>query len=481
MNAAAVIGKPNAKYDKLRKEHWAWQPLKDDAAPERARRLLAAHDIDRFVLAKLEDEGLKPVRDADKLTLIRRVTFDLTGLPPTPEEIDAFLARRSSDAFEKVVDRLLASPAFGERWGRHWLDVARYGESTGSSRNVPLPHAWRYRDYVIDAFTSDKPYDTFIREQIAGDLLPAELARASAMNNVIATGFLAIGVKDVNQRFKVRFIMDNVDEQIDAVSRSFLATTASCARCHDHKFDPIPTDRLLRPGRHFPEHRPVRRRAKQDGGRRARLLRHGHARLPWAQRRTPIPNRPRRSPRRPEAYEAARKEFEAIRGTPEGLARGPDGLPKQRPFRLKMVKLQDELLALTDPAERRRSPSASAMPRPSATPRSASAARPRSSGRSCRAGSSRSSQVPDAPTVNPSQSGRLELAQWLTSRQNPLTPRVMANRVWQHLFGQGLVKSVDNFGVTGDVPSHPELLDHLAIAVRPRRLVGQEAGADSLY
>ena len=140
-----------------------------------------------------------------------------------------------------MVDRLLASPAFGERWGRHWLDVARYGESTGSSRNVPYPHAWRYRDYVIDAFNADKPYDQFIREQIAGDLLPAGIAATSATSSAIATGFLALGVKDVNQRFKVRFIMDNIDEQIDTVSRSFLALTASCARCHDHKFDPIPT------------------------------------------------------------------------------------------------------------------------------------------------------------------------------------------------------------------------------------------------
>ena len=139
------------------------------------------------------------------------------------------------------MDRLLASPAYGERWGRHWLDVARYGESTGSSRNVPFPHAWRYRDYVIDAFTHDKPYNTFIREQIAGDLLPASSPSGSAMNNGSPPDFLAIGVKDVNQRFKVRFIMDNVDEQIDAVSRAFLATTVSCARCHDHKFDPIPT------------------------------------------------------------------------------------------------------------------------------------------------------------------------------------------------------------------------------------------------
>ena len=231
------------------------------------------NDIDRFILARLEAEGLSPVRDADKLALIRRVTFDLTGLPPTPEEIEAFVADRSPDAFERVVDRLLASPAYGERWGRHWLDVARYGESTGSSRNLPLPHAWRYRDYVIDAFNRDKPYDQFIREQIAGDLLPSGSER-ERVEHLIATGFLALGVKDVNQRFKVRFIMDNVDEQIDAVSRAVLGLTASCARCHDHKFDPIPTADYYALAGHLPQHRPVRRPAEQDGRWRPGLLRH---------------------------------------------------------------------------------------------------------------------------------------------------------------------------------------------------------------
>ena len=182
---------------------------------------------------------MSPVGDADRVSLIRRVTFDLTGLPPTPEAIDEFVNDPSPDVFEKRVDALLASPAFGERWARHWLDVARYAESTGPSRNIPYPNAWRYRDYVIDAFNSDKPYNQFITEQIAGDLLPAA-SNAERDQHLIATGFLAIGVKDVNQRFKVRFVMDNIDEQIDTVSRSVLAMTANCARCHDHKFDPIP-------------------------------------------------------------------------------------------------------------------------------------------------------------------------------------------------------------------------------------------------
>jgi hypothetical protein len=173
VDVSLVQSKPNAKYDKLRKEHWAWQPLKETQPPEVRNDSWPRSEIDRYILAKLEEKGLQPGQDADRLSLIRRVTFDLTGLPPTPQEIEEFLGDRASDAFAKVVDRLLASPAYGERWGRHWLDVARFGESTGSSRNLPFPHAWRYRNYVIEAFTHDKPYNTFLREQIAGDLLPS--------------------------------------------------------------------------------------------------------------------------------------------------------------------------------------------------------------------------------------------------------------------------------------------------------------------
>jgi hypothetical protein len=459
VDAAAVASRPSALYDKLRREHWAWQRLKVTRPPSVHDASWPRSDVDRFVLAKLEESGLKPVRDADKLTLIRRATFDLAGLPPSPEEVDAFLSDLSSGAFEQVVDRLLASRAFGERWGRHWLDVARYGESTGSSRNVPFPHAWRYRDYVINAFTRDKPFDTFIREQIAGDLL-ASSSPGQRDEQVIATGFLALGVKDVNQRFKVRFIMDNVDEQIDAVSRSFLATTVSCARCHDHKFDPIPTaDYYALAGIFQSTDLCAGVRNKMGGGGldyydTAMLLALGEAKKSDPKQAEKIAALTR-------AHAAAKKDFEAIRGTPEGLSRGPDGLPKQRPYRLKMIKLERELMALTDPANgmvalgvrdgkivrdteiRVRGEAEKLGPR---VPR----------------GFLSVLQIPGAKGVNPGQSGRLELAQWLTNLDNPLTPRVLVNRVCQHLFNEGLVKSVDNFGATGDVPSHPELLDYLA-------------------
>ncbi len=220
--------------------------MKDAAWPK--------NDIDRFLLAAMEAKGLKPVGDADKLTLLRRVTFDLTGLPPTPQEIDAFLQDSSPHAFSKVVDRLLTSPQFGERWGRHWLDVARFAESTGKDINLAFPHAWRYRDYVIAAFNKDKPYDQFLREQIAGDLLPAKDDKQRA-EQLVATGFLAIGTKSVNQANPRQFALDLADEQIDTVSQGLLGVTAACARCHDHKFDPIPQRDYYATGGHFSLHR----------------------------------------------------------------------------------------------------------------------------------------------------------------------------------------------------------------------------------
>ncbi|MCX7669661.1 MAG: DUF1549 domain-containing protein, partial [Anaerolineae bacterium] len=194
---------------------------------------------DHFIDANLNERGLTPAAEADKVTLLRRLTFDLTGLPPTPEDVEAFVADNSPNAFEKVVDRLLASPHFGERWGRHWLDVARYAESSGKAVNMAYPHAWRYRDYVIAAFNKDKPYDLFIKEQLAGDLMTGGDAKVKA-ERMVATGFLAIGPKTLNERNGVQFELDLADEQIDVTTQAFLGITAACARCHDHKFDPIP-------------------------------------------------------------------------------------------------------------------------------------------------------------------------------------------------------------------------------------------------
>lgn len=454
------LTKPKPEYEQLKREHWAWQPLREVTRPPVANESFVFNQIDRFILAKLNDAGLQPVPDADKLALIRRVSFDLTGLPPTADEITKFTEDAAPDAFEKVVDRLLKSPAFGERWGRHWLDVARYGESTGSARNIPYPHAWRYRDYVIEAFTNDKPYNQFIREQIAGDLLPANSPSEKA-EQLVATGFLAIGVKDVNQRFKVRFTMDNIDEQIDTVSRSILGVTASCARCHDHKFDPIPqVDYYALAGIFHSTDLCAGVKSKMGGG--GLDYYDSSMLLQVGAESKPDPKASEKIEEAKAAFEKAKTEFEAIRGTPEGLALGPNGRPKQQPFRLKMVKAQQDLFALTDPAalgkvaygvrEAKIIGDTEVRIRGEAEKRGPTVPR----------GFLSTLEFPDQPKVNRSQSGRLELAQWLTSDQNPLTQRVIVNRIWQHLFQRGIVTTVDNFGTTGDRPTHAELLDGLA-------------------
>ncbi len=454
----ASLGKPKPEYEKLKKEHWAWQPLANPKTPTIKDISWAKDDIDRFILAKLEEKGLKPVGDADKLTLIRRATFDLTGLPPTPAEIETFLNDDSTAAFEKVVDRLLSSSAFGERWGRHWLDVARYGESTGPSRNIPYPHAWKYRDYVIDTVNADVPFNRFIQEQIAGDLLSAD-TNAERDRLLTATGFLALGVKDVNQRFKVRFVMDNVDEQIDAVTRSVLALTVSCARCHDHKFDPIPTtDYYALAGIFTSTDNCAGVRNKMGGG---GLDYYDPSMLvKLASDLPPVP--PEQVEKLKEEVAVAKKAWDAIRGTPEGLKIAADGFPTQRPFRLKYEKLQAEFLALTDPAARGYAVHGARDAQKIGDTEVRIRGEAEKLGPTVPRAFLTTFAVPDTTKVNPTQSGRLELANWLTSNKNPLTPRVAVNRVWQHLFGQGLVSTVDNFGVMGATPSHPELLDHLA-------------------
>ncbi|NDD64894.1 MAG: DUF1549 domain-containing protein, partial [Acidobacteria bacterium] len=224
------------------KRFWAFQSVAHPEIPRTSPdQSGAGSSIDRFILAGLAVKGLAPAGPADRLTLLRRATYDLTGLPPTEAEIQAFEADRSPDAFARVVDRLLASPRYGEKWGRHWLDVARYADSTGNDEDHRYPHAWRYRDYVIGAFNRDLPYDQFVREQLAGDLLPAEGGGEVNRQGIVATGFLALGPKALAQQDKTRMLYDVYDEQVEVTGKAFLGLTISCARCHNHKFDPILT------------------------------------------------------------------------------------------------------------------------------------------------------------------------------------------------------------------------------------------------
>ncbi len=242
-SVSTIEPKKSGKYEFTPEQRafWAFQPVKDYPPPAVHNTAWPKSPIDNFILAKLEEKGIAPAVPADRLALLRRATFDLTGLPPTPKEIDDFLSDRSTGAFAKVVDRLLASPRYGERWGRHWLDVARYADSTGADEDIRYPYAWRYRDYVIDAFNRDLPYNQFLMEQLAGDLLPADKSGEVNRRGIVATGFLAIGLKLLAEQDKPKMVYDMVDEQLDTTTRAFMGLTVACARCHDHKFDPIPT------------------------------------------------------------------------------------------------------------------------------------------------------------------------------------------------------------------------------------------------
>jgi cytochrome c553 len=404
-----------ATAEKAKKGHWAWQPVQKPAA---------GIDIDRLVQAKLEEAGLEPVGPADRASLLRRLSFDLVGLPPTPDELRDFQADTAADAVEKVVDRLLASPGFGERWGRHWLDVVRYAESTGSARNVAYPHAWRYRDYVIASFNDDKGYDRFVREQVAGDLLPASSPEEHDRMSV-GTGFLALGVKDLNEKNNEQYLMDAIDDEIDVTGRAFLALTVSCARCHDHKFDPIPTaDYYALAGifRSTVELSGVKNRGK--GGQKDYVAEDQLIVLGGKATASAPP--PKEEPKKGKKGKKTKPdESQAAKGAEELLAMGVrDGSPTDQKILLHgEIEHQDR-----------------SVPRGVLT----------------------LFKAEPAVTVDPKSSGRRELAAWLTSPSNPLTARVYANRVWLHLFGEGIVPTTDNFGTSGEEPSHPELLDYLA-------------------
>jgi Protein of unknown function (DUF1549)/Protein of unknown function (DUF1553)/Planctomycete cytochrome C len=437
------------------RQFWAFQPPKRIAPPQVKDAAWPRSDIDRFLLAALEAKNLKPVADADKHTLLRRVYHDLIGLPPTPEEVEAFVNDHSSQAFEKVVDKLLASPQFGERWGRHWLDVARYGESAGKQFNFNFPHAWRYRDYVIAAFNSDKPYDRFVKEQLAGDLLPAANEKQKAEMQ-IATGFLAIGPKDLSERVPLQFTMDVVDEQIDVSTQAFLSLTVGCARCHDHKFDPIPTKDYYALAGIF----------------RSTTTCYGYSTFPVQQNQNPS------SLIRlwPEAGQTKVGEplpparFAEMTKQVADLKKQRAQMVKENNFTVAQFVRNNFQIAILE--NRLETYQENGEPK-----QLAMGVRERLVLFDCPTFVRGEVDKPgdevqrgfvqvlsNKPLAIKSGSGRLELAEAMASRYNPLTARVMANRVWLHLFGSGLVTTTDNFGAAGQKPSNPSLLDHLAVA-----------------
>ncbi|MCE9566171.1 MAG: PSD1 and planctomycete cytochrome C domain-containing protein [Planctomycetes bacterium] len=416
-------------------KHWAFQPVVNSPPPTVKDGTWAKSDLDRFILAKLEAAQLKPAVPADKRTLIRRATFDLIGLPPTPEEIDAFLKDASPDAFATVVDRLLASNAYGERWGRHWLDVARYADSNGLDENTAHGNAWRYRDYVIASFNADKPYDRFLLEQIAGDLLGKDEKKASSFDPVIATGFLALGPKVLAEPDEKKMEFDIVDEQIDTLGKTVMGLTLGCARCHDHKFDPVSTADYYGLAGVF-----ISTKTMETFKKVAR----------WHENSLATPA----DLKRKADHDA---EVAKLKALIKGLTAKTD-----EPSKVELKKLKAELAEL----EKKAPELPAAMGVTEGKPTDVPVLR---RGNHLTPGEMVARRFPvviagakQAALPN-DHSGRLELAKWMTDPKHPLTARVMVNRVWRWHFGQGLVRSVDNFGLLSDKPSHPELLDSLAV------------------
>ena len=414
-------------------KHWAFVPVADPKPPAVIDATWARSPVDRFVLAKLEAAGLRPAPQADKRALIRRATFDLTGLPPTPAEIDAFLADKSAGAFAAVVDRLLSSPAYGEKWGRHWLDVARYADSNGLDENIAHGNAWRYRDYVVASFNADKPYRDFIREQIAGDLLPTADPEARR-ERLTALGFLAIGPKVLAEVDERKMDLDIVDEQVDTLGRTFLGLTVGCARCHDHKFDPLTLEDYTALAGIFTSTRTMDSFTK--------IAR-------WHENPIPTPAEAEQKAAHDAVVAKLKDKVKLLTGktdesSKKQLAEATAELTKREKAAPDMSSAMGvvEGKAADTPVLTRGNHLKPGKPIPRQFP-------------VVLAGEKQSPIPTD-------RSGRLELADWLTKPNHPLTARVMVNRIWRWHFGQGLVRSVDNFGMLGDKPTHPELLDWLA-------------------
>ncbi|WP_299467116.1 DUF1553 domain-containing protein [uncultured Gimesia sp.] len=582
------------------KQFWAFQPIQKQTLPTVSDPNWNHSGIDRLIRSAQEQQKLTPVPDADRITLIRRLYYDLTGLPPTPQQIDQFLNDHSENATTRVVDQLLASPHFGERWGRYWLDVARYSQSSGGGRSLLYNSAWRYRNYVIDAFNKDKPFDQFIREQIAGDLLVSK-DYLQQQEQQLATAFLLLGPTNYEQQDKEQLRMDVIDEQIQTVGQAFLAMTLGCARCHDHKFDPIPaadyyalagifrSTKVLTPGNVSgwtkrplplpPEEQQTRdefdqvlaslttrQKTKQKqlktleqelntitlddssatlvgdwkqstfykdyigkgyihdqhaakGKKQVkftpRQLKSGRYDVQLAynsaeSRASRVPVTIKTSKGEHTVYVNQRLQpdngsfaslgtfdftgakdeevvvsnegtdgyviVDAIRFISAPVDPAPENqqqtaVTQFKQTLLKIEETKEQIQALTTAIEEKKK---SAPPEVPEIMSVYEGEEPgdyhllirgdvHNLGKIVPRGFVTVAQS-DAPVTIPSNaSGRLELAQWIASPQNLLTARVYVNRIWHHLFGSGLVRTVDNFGIRGETPSHPELLDYLAL------------------
>lgn len=450
--------------------HWAFEPLTDPAPPEVKKEGWAENDIDKFILARLEDNGLEPNERASKRTLIRRAYYNLTGLPPTKQEIEAFEADDSPKAWEKLVDKLLASDHYGEKWGRHWLDLVRFAETNSYERDGVKPNAWKYRDYVIRAFNENKPYDQFIIEQLAGD----ELEDATP-ESIIATGYYRLGLWDDEPADPLLHVYDQYDDIITTTGKAFLGVTINCARCHDHKIDPISqanyyeflsffkgigpygtrgditnSQREISSAEVISAHENHQKELREVEDRLNEIVNAALEQLPQEERREirkegDLTRRREKIddqiaklvPNEASEYDALKRELEAIKDKEKYLP--------AREFALAINKADKEPEETT--IMMRGNPHVPGDVVQPDFPDYFKAQTP----------------VIPAPGEDQQSSGRrLVLAKWIASEENIMTARVMVNRIWQFQFGRGIVRSSSNFGQLGTPPTHPELLDWLA-------------------
>ncbi|MEO0415376.1 MAG: PSD1 and planctomycete cytochrome C domain-containing protein, partial [Verrucomicrobiota bacterium] len=410
-------------------QHWSFQPLRSSGKG-------ANQSIDHFITSALQEKGLTLAPQAVPVDLIRRLHYDLTGLPPQPEIVDQLVGQWSENTYRELVDQLLDTPQYGEKWGRFWLDLARYSETAGGGRSYPVPSAWRYRNYVIDAMNADMPYRQFLTEQIAGDLLESKDDNERS-RHLIATGFLALGAKPLDFQDKEQLMFDHIDEQLDTIGKTTMGMTVGCARCHDHMFDPI---------------------SERDYYRMASIMQNTKAMDEALINNFAFVTLPG-------AADSVRKEAKGAIEKSRKLLDRLSNLEKQSTSsaaekRKEALKELEDLIDQSSQASK-----AIAVVdnlefidgfiriRGVAIKKGASVER---------GAPLEMIAQPQPKPVPEDESGRRQLVDWITHPEHPLTYRVYVNRVWAQLFGKGLVASLDNFGITGNAPTHPELLDYLA-------------------
>ncbi len=470
-SGATVVhhGPPQVNAENMK--FWAFQPVKAPKVPVVKNKAWISNPIDNFVLAKLESKGLKPAQRADKMSLLRRATYDLLGLPPTPEQVRAFVNDKSPDSYEKTLDTLLASPQYGERWGRHWLDLVRYAETNSFERDDAKPFVWRYRDYVIKAHNDDKPYDQFVREQLAGD----ELAQVTP-ETIIATGYYRLGQWDDEPSDREQARADELDDIVATTSQAYLGMTTNCARCHDHKLDPIPQRDYYkflsffnnihgydnRPSNESNALRPISSPAEQE--RFAKETEIYKTQLTNFEKQLADIEKPvveTFSPVEKEEWKSAQNRIPLLK------KRVPAILAEERLQVYIDLTEKRDALAKAPPKGLEQALAISEKGNKPEKTFLMMRGNPHSPGEEVQPGflsilSPPEPQIPDLGPDAKTSGRRLALANWIASKDNPLTARVMVNRIWQHHFGRGIVRSPNNFGLLGTPATHPELLDWLA-------------------